>query len=391
MSFVSRTLAFVLVGFFLSGCMVKKPEVSAVANLCQAYSGTISSCTVFSSASACMAAYGSACTNVALIDPATGTSAVCSAYPLTANGCAAPITLGQGASSGGGGIPTESCSGQAVLSVVDTTKLQFGKSFVGTPDFPRTITLKNTGSGTCPAVLGGITLSNQTDFAILQPSSSPCTSGAVLAPNATCNFSLVMKSFSAGAKSTSISVPFTQGGQAQPAASFTANATILADNVTLISNGAPVSTLNWAFNPTTFVNNQTSATRCSAANSTQAVFFKSIGVTSPSEVIYFSATLSSVTPTGSIYYYGKQNSSCYPGGIDCSWTWTNFNFSNSFGTAPIEIGATSVSVYFKNTSGVLQSLSAMSQATANLAYKPKLAPADAPNRVRTVPLQTACY
>jgi hypothetical protein len=369
--------------------MQKKPEVSALTNLCQANSGAISSCMIYSSPSVCMAAYGNGCTQVALIDPVSGMSSVCAAYPLSPNGCAAPITLGQGPTTGGGGGPTGACTGQAVLSVVDSAKLNFGKSFVGTSDFSRTITLKNTGSGTCSAVLDQITLSNSTDFSLI--SSSGCASGTVLAPNATCNFSLVMKSLSAGAKTTGISVPFTQGGQAQAAANFTASSTILADSVSLNPAVSNTVALTWPFSPTTLLSGQTTSSRCSLGNSIQSIFFKSISVTSPSEVIYFSAFLSGVSPSAtSIGYYGKLSSSCFPGGSDCSQTWTNFNFSNYSSTAPIEIGATAVPVYFKNQTGTIQSLSSASRATANLAYKPKSAPADAPNKVRAVPLITYC-
>ncbi len=390
MESVFRIVSVLSMGTILSGCMLKKPEVSALTNLCQANAGVISSCMIYSSPSVCMAAYGNGCTQVALIDSVTGMSSVCSAYPLAPNGCAAPITLGQGSGSGTSGGSSWACSGQAVLSVVDTAKLNFGKSFVGTPNFSRTITLKNTGSGTCPAVLDQITISNQTDFTLV--SSSGCGSGTVLAPNATCNFSLVMRSLSAGAKSTGISVPFTQGGQAQAAANFIASSTILADNVSLSPSVNQASPLNWAFNPTTFINNQTSATRCSLENSTQSDFFGSISVSSPSEVIYFSATLSGVSPLAtSIGYFGKQIYSCFPGGIDCSMTWTNPNFSNSTSIAPIEIGATAVPVYFKNQADTIQSLNSASQATANLAYKPKLAPSDAPNKVKPVPLVSFCY
>ncbi len=343
-----------------------------------------------------MAAYGNSCIQVALVDPSTGASSICSAFPLATNGCSGPITVGQGQNGGGNnGSGTtgtsQACSGQPNLVVADPSKLQFGKHFTGTPDFARTITLKNTGSGTCPAVLGTINLSNLSDFALI-PSSSGCSNGTALLPNETCTFSLVMKSSSAGAKTTSVNVPYTVSAQSQSPAVFEASSTILADTVVFnpaVSQGSP---LNWAFNPTQYVNGQSAATRCSYANSTQQVFFTSVGVSSASEPIYFLVTLSGVYPSGtSVSYFGKRLLPCYPGPSDCSQTWTNFNFSGASTSAPIEVGATAVPVYFKNTSGAIQSNQTASTATANFAYRPKAGPSDAPNKVRTVPVKTYCY
>ena len=384
---------FVVVGLALSGCLKKRPEVSPLASSCVANSTSFSGCTLFASSSDCVAVSGPGCTNVALMDPLTGAASVCSGFP--ASGCSGPLTIGQNTTGGGGGnnngnnngntsgttgpVPT-TCGGAPSLSIVESQNLNFGKHFVGTADYFRTFTLKNQGSGTCPAVLGNFGVGSSPDFEVT--SAGSCDSGTSLAVNAQCTIQVKMKSISAGSKSAQISVPYSYESYFPAPASFSLSSLILADDV--------------AFPGVTFPSGQTSSggfqneviwtideasNQCVLANSDSALYYNGVTVTTANS-IRLSVSLeaySGVSAVGGIAYFGKKT------GVATCWS-----SSSCFNNTPIVITGTET-VYFKNISNGSVLPGTPARRRARISYRSSDAPLDAPNKVKDIGLVTWCY
>lgn len=90
-----------------------------------------------------------------------------------------------------------------IASLLPTSQ-NFGGVNVGTTSSPANVTLKNSGNLTLH--VAQIQMLGNTDFALVAPSSSPCTLGAAsqLAPNTSCNLAVNFKPSAAGAETAQI-------------------------------------------------------------------------------------------------------------------------------------------------------------------------------------------
>jgi hypothetical protein len=389
MVFHVQKIQLLLVGLLLSGCLKPNPEVSSEINLCEMNFATFPSCSIFPSASACLAVYANEgeCTEVALEDPGNNRSAVCSAHPLSPNGCVGPLFV-KSSITQDPVIWSKDCTSPPSLSVLNPSKLNFGDTLIGTPDFSRTITIKNNGTDACPAVLGELAIENTSggsspDFFIL-PSDS-CGNGTPLFSGASCSITVIMKSASIGTKSAKLQIPFTFGGSAQAPASVDLSSKVEADQSTFTPSGPE---LSWYFSPIADQSSLDYPTRCARSDPAKKEFFKGIKIT-PALPLKVFVSLSMIWPPESISGAGfKQDDQC--GDEDLTWADTCFSTLRPDFSDQAQI-ISPTDFYFKNTSGAIQSFSRPSTARARLSYRLNSSASDAPFKVREFSLKTFCF